>query len=71
MSKDYKQDEQQYAIHGVSGSNFEQMELLQKKLKEVEIKYVWGKNIHDQNRANLDMMTILNKIPKWKQKSKN
>lgn len=66
MSKYCKQNEQQYAIHDVSGSYFEQMEQLQKDLKEAEIKYVWGKDIHEQNRANLDMMTIINKIRKLK-----
>ena len=64
MSKDCKQNEEQYAIHGVSGSYSMQMEKLQKDLKEAEIKYVWGKDIHEQNRANFDMMTILNKIRK-------
>ena len=58
--------QKQCDIHVVSGSYFEQMEQLQKDLKEAEIKYVWGKDINEQNRANLDMMTILNKIRKLK-----
>lgn len=57
---------QQLTIPAVSGSYFEKMEQLQKDLKEAEIKYVWGKDIYEQNKANLDMMTILNKIHKLK-----
>lgn len=59
-------EKKQCDVHVVSGSYFEQMEQLQKDLKEAEIKYVCGKDIHEQNRANLDMMTILNKIRKLK-----
>lgn len=58
--------EQALTIPVVNGSYFEQMEKLQKELKEAEIKYVWGKGIHEQNRANLDMMIIINKIQKLK-----
>ena len=53
-------------VPAVSGSYFKEMEQLQKELKKAEIKYVWGKDIHQQNKANLDMMTILNKIRKLK-----
>ena len=44
-----------------------QMEKLQKELKNAEIRYAFGKNVIEQNKANLDMMLILNKIEKLKE----
>jgi len=61
-----KAETEQCTIPSFSDNYFEEMEQLQKDLKKAEIKYVWGKDINEQNRANLDMMNILNKIRKLK-----
>ncbi|MFA5152814.1 MAG: hypothetical protein WC554_09665 [Clostridia bacterium] len=39
---------------------------LQKELKDAEFKYSFGKNTIEQNKANYDMMVIMNKIKKLK-----
>ena len=53
-------------LGAVRSSYSSELESLQKELKDAEYRYVYGKDIIEQNKANFDMMTILNKIRKLK-----
>lgn len=53
-------------ISGVRSSYSSGLEALQKELKDAEYRYVYGKDTIEQNKANFDMMIILNKIRKLK-----
>lgn len=55
-------------IGDFSSSYSLQIEKLQKELKDAEVKYVFGKDTVEQNKANLDMMIILDKIRKLEEK---
>lgn len=43
-----------------------EIEKLQERLRDAEVRYASGKNVIEQNKANLDMMLILNRIEKLK-----
>jgi hypothetical protein len=53
-------------ISDVRSSYSSELEQLQKELKDAEHRYVYGKDTIEQNKANFDMMIILNKIRKLK-----
>ena len=53
-------------IPDVRSSYSSELEKLQKELKDAEYRYVYGKDTIEQNKANFDMMIILNKIRKLK-----
>ena len=53
-------------ISNVRSSYSSELGKLQKELKDAEHRYVYSKNTIEQNKANFDMMIILNKIRKLK-----
>jgi hypothetical protein len=64
--KTFEEKTSELNISDVRSSYSSELEQLQKELKDAEHRYVYGKNTIEQNKANFDMMIILNKIRKLK-----
>jgi hypothetical protein len=62
----FEQHTSELNISDVRSSYSSELEQLQKQLKDAEYRYVYGKDTIEQNKANFDMMIILNKIRKLK-----
>ena len=64
--KTFEQHTSELHISDVISSYSSELGKLQKELKKAEHRYVYGKDTIEQNKANFDMMNILNKIRKLK-----